>query len=171
MERKSCFLFFLLINIAFSCYAQEIDSTFVREEFGEYRSKVSYTLKEQSYPEGNVLANGKPLEYCLHGIISSVFGKKRIAELRPYDMWIALHFDGVKERLAYVSFVFMHKSDRVEPFLTDVEMSAIEQKCKEQNYEYKYWLTNKVNYFTGIYNYISFKKFKAKKGRTVYSAQ
>lgn len=169
MNRKLLLLGLLFVNSIYPVIAQDGNSRYVEGELGIYRSEASYSMKEQSYPEGQVTLNGKAAVDFLPPIIIASFTKERIRELRPYDMWVTLHFDGIEERLAYVSFIFKHKEKTVSAFLTDAEMAKIEEECKKLKFTYWFWSKDKISLFTGISYYIRFKDFKIKKGKMVYT--
>ena len=142
---------------------------YVKDELGEYRSEASFKLKPRSYSEGYVRIHGRPVSDFLIPILLSTLSKERFRELQPYTLCINLHFNGIEKYLAYVSFRYEQGPKVLDALLTNEEMNAIEKACKKLEFEYDFWLTGELNDFTELFCYISFKDFKIKRHKVIYT--
>ncbi|SFG72709.1 hypothetical protein [Prevotella sp. KH2C16] len=142
---------------------------YVKSELGKYRSEASFKLKPRSYSEGYVRIHGRPVSDFLIPILLSTLSKERFRELQPYGLRINLHFNGIEKYLAYVSFRYEQGTKVLDALLTNEEMNAIEKACKKLEFEYDFWFTNELDDFTELSCYISFKDFKIKRHKVIYT--
>lgn len=126
-------------------------SHYIKDSFGEYRSEQSFGIKQESYGEVYVTAEGKPLDRIIIPIVFSTLSKRRVKELKPYEITVIMHFNAIKERLEYVSYIYRKGIERVNALLTDKEMHEIEQRCKTLKYDFEVTSNSIYNTCTAVY--------------------
>jgi hypothetical protein len=128
------------------------EPTFIKNDEGAYVNRESLKMKPESYTDMRFYAKGKYPSHIMMGVTAiSVFSKERLNELKKEKpVLLGLFFDGIKGKLAYVSFQNFKDKQKDIPF-TDEEMIKIENALKVLNW--KTFLTNKTHEdtFSGYY--------------------
>ena len=130
-------LFALALSpIISSAQKAEKEPTFIKNDEGAYVNRESLKMKPESYTDMRFYAKGKYPSRIMMGVTAiSIFSKERLNELKKEKpVLLGLFFDGIKGKLAYVSFQNFKDKQKDIPF-TDEEMIRIEKALKALRWE------------------------------------
>ena len=157
MRTKNLLAIILLFN-AVSAFSQTIlkegDLTYIMDSNGTIQSKESIGLTKESYYE--IYINGFP-RYPMDAkkVFRTIFSKERALELgkNKYRISCDLQFDGIKQRLCYISF---RNIDGIDMPLTLNELYKVEKIFKSFKYTYTVTYKTKIDRFTNVHYLIDF---------------